>query len=336
MADKEFPPGVIFHKSQITDYQYLKNFLEDLNIPCHEGRVFAEVNNRKIIDEVPVAIALINEDDQSGIEFLRATMRANIYIQRLLAATDVSMEIVQRAVNKAHINYLIRLPLNRDKFYTYLKKSYLRYNDYIRPLIRFDALTQITEDLLVDNKKFRHEAKTDGLTHLLNRRSFDSILNRLYQRYIEQGLSFCLALIDLDYFKKVNDSYGHPAGDMVLQKVAEILQKNQRLGIDFAFRYGGEEFAIISTNISPVNMVGYVSRLLELVRNSVFHFEGQDISVTFSAGICQSCLDETPETLVINADLALLKAKESGRNQVLVFDQLQNQIYPANEIPDQE
>jgi len=117
MADKEFPPGVIFHKSQITDYQYLKNFLEDLNIPCHEGRVFAEVNNRKIIDEVPVAIALINEDDQSGIEFLRATMRANIYIQRLLAATDVSMEIVQRAVNKAHINYLIRLPLNRDKFY---------------------------------------------------------------------------------------------------------------------------------------------------------------------------------------------------------------------------
>jgi len=116
----------------------------------------------------------------------------------------------------------------------------------------------------------------------------------------------------------VNDQFGHQAGDHVLEKLAEIILNNQRIGIDYAFRYGGEEFAILSSNTNGQEMKMYLERLLTIVRETVVIYKDDEIKVTLSAGVCEVSFNESPESLIANSDAAMYKAKNSGRNQVLL------------------
>ncbi len=166
----------------------------------------------------------------------------------------------------------------------------------------------------------RQDAATDGLTRLANRRSFDTQLREVAGRAMNSGEPLMLLLIDIDHFKRVNDTWGHQTGDQVLRLVASTLASATREG-DFVARYGGEEFAVILPGTGPETAVAVAER----VRRS---FEGRDIvarnsgktigGVTLSAGVALYDPGERLSEWVERADQALYAAKKSGRNRVML------------------
>lgn len=313
------PDMILLYRSGHEYQRTLRSVLTSWSIEVTEFKYIAELHESNILGKAPIAMAIVDEQDASGIEALRSVMHANNWIQRIMVSDSQDIELFERAINKAHINYFIGLPHEPLKLSLYLKKAWQRYQNVTRPLMKFNVLTDIAESLLHENQRYKMEANTDALTHLLNRRSFNNMLKRFWNRFKNKGMYFSLAMLDIDHFKKVNDQYGHLAGDRVLQFLADILLKNQRLGIDFTFRYGGEEFVILSASTDTSEMEQYIKRLLNLIREKSVFYQEQEIRFTFSAGISCSALASSEEELIDQADLALYSAKETGRNRVVVF-----------------
>lgn len=167
----------------------------------------------------------------------------------------------------------------------------------------------------------RSQAATDGLTGLPNRRSFVDKLDEMLQRSARFGTPVSLLMLDVDHFKSVNDTYGHPVGDQVLRKLSEILASSVRDAVDMAARYGGEEFAVLLENTPHEGAANLAERLREALAAETFvHVEGSNtipFSVTMSLGVATAAEGGEPATLVERADQALYAAKEGGRNQVV-------------------
>ena len=162
----------------------------------------------------------------------------------------------------------------------------------------------------------RYLSVTDPLTGLYNRRHFEDNLEREFLRASRYNNELSFAIIDIDFFKKVNDTYGHSAGDYVLKEVAYLILQNLRK-TDMVFRYGGEEFTIIITETPIERAVVPLERLRKAVEEYPFNHNGQKIQVTISVGVSEvSKKIETVNQLFEDADKALYKAKENGRNQI--------------------
>lgn len=161
-------------------------------------------------------------------------------------------------------------------------------------------------------------ALTDGLTGLLNHRTFMEKLDEEFQRLDRNPRPFSLLILDIDYFKKVNDTYGHPVGDMVLKHVASVIRGLVR-SIDFVARYGGEEFAVGMVDADLNQAIGLAERIRKAVANSAVTAGKNVISLTVSIGIASTdrgC--RRKEDLIALADEALYEAKRGGRNRVHV------------------
>ncbi len=175
------------------------------------------------------------------------------------------------------------------------------------------------------NSKLYSEIETlaisDGLTGLYNHRKFQEELEREVKRHKRTGFPLCLALIDIDFFKKVNDTYGHPAGDAVLKGVAGII-KNTIRSTDIPARYGGEEFSIIMIESNLKNAKIVAERLRRKVEDSSFRYENNVINVTLSIGISSMSRDIEKGRLIDMADQALYHAKKSGRNRTVLWEEI--------------
>lgn len=158
-----------------------------------------------------------------------------------------------------------------------------------------------------------HEARSDPLTGLPNRRHFDVALQDLLVRadvnHLAEG--FSVALMDIDHFKPVNDEHGHAVGDQVLQQLAKLLSSQLR-GRDFAARIGGEEFALLM----PVTSIDEASSALERLRQAIEIYRWQPVPITVSLGVTSYLPEDTRESLMARADAALYSAKHLGRNLV--------------------
>jgi diguanylate cyclase (GGDEF)-like protein len=170
------------------------------------------------------------------------------------------------------------------------------------------------------NSQLEKIGRVDGLTGLFNRRYWEEQFILEFKRDQRSDSPSALIMLDIDHFKKVNDTYGHPAGDEVIKALAGIIKKATR-ETDFAGRYGGEEFAIILPD-TPVANVEFVSeRIRRLVEKCTVVYDEVEINFTISIGISgfkQTYKDSTQ--WLDSADKALYKAKESGRNRVIVAD----------------
>lgn len=162
----------------------------------------------------------------------------------------------------------------------------------------------------------KHMSVTDPLTGLFNRRHFESCLDREFSRSKRYKNDLSFAIIDIDFFKQVNDTYGHSCGDYILKEAAYLISNNFRLS-DMVFRYGGEEFVVILTETSLKNSLIPLERLRKAFENSDFRFNDNKIKISVSIG-ASSLNDETstPWQMFDNADKALYEAKENGRNQI--------------------
>jgi diguanylate cyclase (GGDEF)-like protein len=166
-------------------------------------------------------------------------------------------------------------------------------------------------------------ATRDGLTGLFVIRHFREVLNQAVKDAVENKTPLSVILMDLDNFKKINDTYGHPAGDMVLKKCAEALHlcfrsKRPLHQIDFAARYGGEEFIVMLRDTSLKNAAFIVAeRIRKAIQQTIFEWEGTIIPVTVSVGVSSLHSGENvPDVMVRRADEALYRAKKTGKNRV--------------------
>ena len=164
----------------------------------------------------------------------------------------------------------------------------------------------------------RYLSLTDALTGLYNRRHFDNTVEREFMRSKRYGGDLSLAIIDIDFFKKVNDTYGHLCGDYVLKEVAYLIMDNFRK-TDFVFRYGGEEFVVILTETDIKSSQIPLERLRKKIEEYPFVFNGQPLNVTISTGVSSNNAEDM-ETFLDNADKALYRAKQAGRNRIEIFE----------------
>ncbi len=189
-------------------------------------------------------------------------------------------------------------------------------------------------DYMVEIKKSMHSPKvvemkifeeasqasqSDFLTGLYNRAYFDKALNIEIARAQRMKKDCSLVFFDLDDFKKVNDSFGHPAGDLVLKSVAELIFREKRL-TDIAVRYGGEEIVLLLPDTSKASAMNLATRIRQKVERSQLVHQGRLIKQTMSGGVASFPLDtDVPEELIECADRALYRAKHKGKNKICLF-----------------
>ncbi|TAE60849.1 MAG: diguanylate cyclase [Nostocales cyanobacterium] len=185
---------------------------------------------------------------------------------------------------------------------------------------------QIHEQLELANKELIRLANIDSLTQIANRRCFDQVLEKEWQRMKREKLPFSLILCDIDYFKNYNDTYGHPGGDQCLINVAKILNNSVKRTPDLVARYGGEEFAIILPNTENHGAV-YIAETIQnqLLITAIPHnssLVSECVTLTMGIATLVPSTHNNPQDIICAADQALYEAKQNGRNRYCVAKNL--------------
>ncbi len=221
---------------------------------------------------------------------------------------------------------LLVLPLQKEKgeatgaLTVAVKKAevFTKARQEILELIAAQVAVKI--DLGQAHEEINRLATIDGLTGLINHRTFQHGFEVMLGRETRRSGSLSLLLCDIDHFKKINDSHGHPFGDKVLKEVAAILRRAVR-SVDLAARYGGEEFVLVLEGSGEQGGLQMAERIRQEIENMVLHNESGPVRVTLSLGIAvypDHGVDK--ERLISRADQALYRAKKQGRNRVVVWE----------------
>ncbi len=191
-------------------------------------------------------------------------------------------------------------------------------NDFIyKPFSDEEFKWRINQNLeFIDTiSKLRNIAIKDSLTGLYNRHAIFDLGVKLFENSKRGNIELTISIIDIDNFKTINDTYGHFTGDIVIKRVAGILNSNSRTS-DIMARYGGDEFCVISVNLRKENSFTYFERIRNLIANEKIKIKDKEISVTISIGVA-NLLMENLESSINKADNLLYKAKNGGRNCII-------------------
>jgi len=172
----------------------------------------------------------------------------------------------------------------------------------------------------VELERARSLALTDPLTSLPNRRALDVALSRELARARRTGTPLCLAVLDIDHFKRINDQFGHAIGDQALQHLCNVLKPAVR-ETDTLARFGGEEFVLVLPDTSLPVAEFTLNRLLRTLERAPLSTDGKQIPVPFSAGLAEWAAQEPAEQLIARADQAMYAAKRAGRGRVMVAEE---------------
>lgn len=186
-------------------------------------------------------------------------------------------------------------------------------------MLVYDVTDQALGKLRVErlNDDLKQLSRTDGLTGLFNRRYWQERFERLFKLGRRRETPSTALMLDIDHFKKINDTYGHQAGDEVIKTLAQVIRKSVR-ETDLPGRYGGEEFAIVLEDSSADNAKSVAERIRRLSEAMRVEFEGRQIQFTISIGLCEfNPVFSTAMAWLEQADQALYRAKTDGRNRVV-------------------
>ncbi|MDP2128855.1 MAG: diguanylate cyclase [Pseudohongiella sp.] len=201
--------------------------------------------------------------------------------------------------------------------------SWLLWQQNIEALQQRNVIQRQQQKLLQSNRQLERLATRDELTGLVNRRMLQMLATEEQALMKRQGSSACLLLLDLDYFKNINDAYGHPAGDQLLQQLAPLLTQSVR-GSDRVARWGGEEFGVLLRNTEPAQGLQVAENIRELIQQHRFELTDQNgsvIEIRMTASVGLAPLDAAETDMLgeayRRADIALYDAKAGGRNRVV-------------------
>ncbi len=183
-------------------------------------------------------------------------------------------------------------------------------------------LEAVTKKLKRLNKKLENVSYTDSLTKLHNRRYFNYVYEKELKRAKRANQYITFMMLDIDYFKQYNDTYGHVEGDYALQAVSKVLQKSLKRPSDYVFRLGGEEFGVLLIDTDESNSAKLADKICDEVRNSAIKHENSLVSdvVTISIGVVSCIADEALDNkvLITRADVMLYEAKDTGRDRYII------------------
>ncbi len=283
-----------------------KRMMETLG-PTNEIRLEKDVQNALVAakgGDFDLVIVDLSTEVFDGLRLCSQLRSTDVtrHVPILVLTEDGDMDQLVRALDIGVNDYLMR-PIDRNELFARVKTQLRR---------------KLYADKLRQNYHLSLEmAVTDQLTGLYNRHYMSSHLTTLMSNSAENNKSMSFVIVDVDFFKSVNDTYGHDIGDEVLKEFATRLASNVR-GVDLACRYGGEEFVVVmpDTDLSFAYMVA--ERLRQEVAEKPFKVGGTELNLTISIGLAISeGENDTPEALLRRADQALYRAKRDGRNRVV-------------------
>jgi len=198
----------------------------------------------------------------------------------------------------------------------YITKPF-QYPELLARIRAAKRIVDLQKELMESNRRLEQLSITDGLTNLYNHRYFQDELYRAFEESARYERPLSLAMADIDFFKKVNDSYGHAVGDEVLKAVARMFKESSRT-TDLVARYGGEEFAVMMPETDIGSALTFAEKLRALVEGTAVQSQAGPLRVTVSIGVATIPHPNihAAKELIVTADGALYRAKHAGRNQV--------------------
>lgn len=241
----------------------------------------------------------------SGLQNIHQAMQENDQIGSLKQAVESQVYSIQEALDqfKKEQQPTSNAPSLSDQLDDLVKR--------VKQMEKQDAQTR--EQLEQERKR----AVTDNLTGLPNREAYSTRIHEEMLRWQRYQHPLTMAVIDIDFFKKFNDNYGHQTGDKVLKVVATSVAKRLR-EVDFIARFGGEEFVIVLPETTSENALKILNRIRERLANTPLKYKDEKLQITVSMGISSFAEGDNTETVFARADKALYQAKENGRNQCCI------------------
>lgn len=292
-------------KKDVLDNGYSK-FYDDVRI--EEERFFAyylPVHNGS--ENIIGAICILKPANQIHSKFAKQVIP-------LIAMIIAGVVII------TYLNYLYFGKLNKNfkhirNFLGEVTGGNLKAEMNREALAREDEIGDVAKASVNMQRSLRNLIVKDSLTDLYNRRYCNQNLKNISEQYIKTGEPYTLAIADIDFFKKVNDTYGHTAGDEVLVSVAQIMKKSMA-GKGFAARWGGEEFLLVYTGCDMETTLTYLEMLVEAIREMRVEYDDKAIKITISIGVATGNGDSVDKVLC-TADNRLYHAKKEGRDRVV-------------------
>jgi len=242
-------------------------------------------------------IAMIESSDTSNLEIQEIKKELESYSEE----STTNFKVAHKKL------FTIAVALEKN---TQLLSSELKGHSMEVKLLS-DRVNSLEKEL--ENAK--KESQEDFLTKLVNKRALDKMIKVKDAEFKRYGRNYSVAMFDIDHFKKVNDSYGHEAGDAILAAVAKILKNDSRT-VDIVGRFGGEEFLAILSDTDLQGGVTFAQKARKHVQKARFVYKGKRIKVTISAGVSERKNHVSAEATINSADEYLYKAKHEGRNRV--------------------
>jgi len=276
---------------------------------------------------------LLAEDGETGLDIAKDNKPDLILLDLILPGID-GYGVCERIKNDSTIADIPVIMLtSKAEHADKVRGLELGASDYVtKPFDEGELIARVNthlrikelhESLQEKNRQLLEMANRDGLTGLYNHRYFQESVAKDFQRAVRYKESLSCIMFDIDHFKKFNDTYGHPVGDIVLKTLGGLIQDLMR-DSDLAARYGGEEFALILYHTEAKDAYNIAERLRKTVEQHKFQAEDLVLSVNISIGV--SCYYhpeiQDAKTLIECADKALYKAKEGGRNKVVAFEEI--------------
>jgi two-component system cell cycle response regulator len=287
-------------------FEIIRETLRDIN--------FTDLSRAVNIEE---ALAVLKQDKfdlilldhvlggkETGFDFLESIAKEGI---------EIPVIVVTGYGNEMLVSQIIQAGA-----YDYLPKNKLSTESLSRAINNTIEKARLKVEAKKAQARMAEMSTIDELTKLANRRYFMEALEGELERARRYKTEMMLVIMDLDHFKKINDTYGHLAGDMVLSEIGRELKKHIRYN-DLACRYGGEEFAVILPNTNQDRTCIAYERFRKMVEELLFKYESNQFHIRVSIGVASSNDSNSPNDLIAHADHALYQAKETGRNKVVIY-----------------
>lgn len=276
------------------------------------GRYLTQINQQLLeIQNIASSAALSISEEKKHQEIVQKEVDSELVALAAHVENATELDVLKNSVSdqiEKIRNAVISPPSQKSP-------DQISLSDQIKSLLEQATILEQdakqTKENLVEQKE---KAQTDALTGLPNREAYNERSHHEYTRWLRYKNPLTMAIVDIDHFKKINDNFGHQAGDKVLQLVSKSLQQRLR-EVDFITRYGGEEFVILLVETTKENSIHVMDQIREGIAETPFHFKNNPVSITVSVGISEFLENDNIDRVFARADKALYEAKNSGRNQ---------------------